>query len=485
MAWTPFGRQPPTAPTAPTRTDDASAQSASVRQHEQVPETPRSAPPIAPRRVPLTGGSDPMVVANRVQPLEVTPENNVQVVSVAQAVPVANDFKPAAGIASQSLRKLTYKTTWRVPHKFFHIDELKGLMLEVLQHNFSDLYLQPNRPPCVAVEGDLYAVGDRKLDDSEVKNLVNWVAGRDTAATDIMSGRAINAAFEVFDPRRVDQRGAKVRYRFRVNCSPIANYSSASAQIVMRSIADDPPIYDRLGLTADLVNMAIHPNGMSLIAGETGSGKSTTFASILRYILENDTQIQGSLITHEEPIEFTYENVPSAHSIIVQSQIPIHFKDFSDANREAMRRAPSLIMVGELRDESTIRAAVEAAGTGHPVFGTVHATNVAAVMRRLISRFPTEERPTAIFDIIEASRFVMAQRLIKGVDGKRLAAREYLVFNEDMREQLSNLSEMGRVTKMVRELVHECGHSFEKEAKKLLAEGLITEAAAKELSNSH
>ncbi|MGK9007559.1 ATPase, T2SS/T4P/T4SS family, partial [Citrobacter europaeus] len=95
-----------------------------------------------------------------------------------------------------------------------------------------------------------------------------------------------------------------------------------------------------------------------------------------------------------------FQSIGSRHSIIVQSQIPTHFADFYEANREAMRRKPGLIMIGEMRDEETIRAAIEASLTGHPAFGTVHATNVAAVARRLISRFDVADRATAIYDIV-------------------------------------------------------------------------------------
>lgn len=335
----------------------------------------------------------------------------------------------------------------------------------------------------MSVDGRMVAIMERPLDDSEINNILKWVASRDTAVTDIMSGREVNAPYEVFDATRTDDRGSKIRYRYRVNASPILYWGGVSAQIVVRSIPESPPVYDQIGLDLSIVKAAIPPDGIVLVAGPTGSGKTTTYAAIMRYILENDTPIKGNIITHEEPIEFTYDTVPSSHSIIAQSQVPTHFKTFYDANRAAMRRKPALIMIGELRDQETIRAAVEASMTGHPVFGTVHAVNVAAVMRRLISRFPTEERATAIFDIVEASRFVMSQKLVPGKAGRRVAAREYLVFTEDVREQLLQLDDMGRVTSRVKELVDAHGHSFAKEAQRLLAADQITPEVARELSN--
>jgi defect-in-organelle-trafficking protein DotB len=104
------------------------------------------------------------------------------------------------------------------------------------------------------------------------------------------------------------------------------------------------------------------------MAGETGSGKSTTLSSFIRYILEEDTHIQGNIITIEEPIEFRYNEIQSRHSVISQSQVPEHFSSFALAVREAMRRKPALLLVGELRDQESFSAAIELSQTGHPYF---------------------------------------------------------------------------------------------------------------------
>jgi len=146
-----------------------------------------------------------------------------------------------------------------------------------------------------------------------------------------------------------------------------------------------------------------------------------------------------------------------------------------------MRRAPGLCVIGELRDQETIRAAVELSLTGHPVFGTVHAKDVAAIMRRMISRFPEQERATAIYDLVDTSRFMMAQKLVPTVDGKRTAARSWLRFTEQVRDTLMDLTDMGRVTQRVAEFVREEGHTFAAEADRLLAAGLISESTARDL----
>lgn len=373
-------------------------------------------------------------------------------------------------------------TGYKDPFRFDNPNTFKGVMYESLKQGASDIYIQPGYPICARINDAVLRLTDRTLDESEVNNILKWVGGRDTTEVDILSGKPVECRYELFDQERRDERGAKVRYGYRVNGSPIQYAGRTSIQIVMRAIPNEPPKYHEVGLSEEIVNAATPRDGIVYVAGATGSGKTTTFASIIRYILENDTPIKGNLITHEEPIEFLYHKIKSKHSIIVQSDIPSQFKSFSDANTQAMRRRPGLILIGELRDAPTIMSAVEAALTGHPVFGTVHAINVAAVIRRLISRFPETERATAIFDIIDTARLIIAQRLVMGINGKLLAAREYLVFDEEVREELLNLTQMGKVTSKVRSLVEEKGHSFTAEGKRLRELGLINESTERELS---
>jgi defect-in-organelle-trafficking protein DotB len=376
------------------------------------------------------------------------------------------------------------KTGYKDPFRFNHADQFKALMLESLAHNASDIFIQPELPICAQINGRMTALTHRPVDDGEVKTILKWAADRDTALTDILEGKAVNARYELFDPEKRAASGAKLRYGYRVNAVPVLCAGASSAQIVIRSIPTEPPTAQQIGLSEEILVGATPKTGIVYVAGATGSGKTTSFAAIIRHVLEGDTPIKGNIVTYEEPIEFRFNMIQSRHSVIVQTQVPNMIPDFYNGIREAMRRKPELIMIGELRDEETIRSAVEASLTGHAVFATVHAINVAAVMRRLISRFPEGERATAIFDIVETSRFIMAQRLVRTRTGGRVAAREYLVFDEDVREQLIGLDQMGKVTQEVKRLVEERGHSFKKEAARLLEAGVIDEQVARELSHS-
>jgi len=390
---------------------------------------------------------------------------------------VDNDWTPGG-----LLPRVTLRTGFREPVKFDSATAFKECMLEAQAHGAADVYIQPNYPICGRINGDLMAITRRALDTKEVQNILLWATGRDSAFESIITGKAVNGRFELFDPDKRDRRGAKVRYGYRVNASAVRSFGGVSSQIVMRSIPNTPPLFSDLGLDETMVRQMTPRDGIGYIAGKTGSGKTTTIASVIRYILENDTAIKGNILSHEDPIEYVFDSIQSRHSIVVQSQIGLHFDTFDDATREAMRRAPAMVYLGEMRDEASIRAGTELSLTGHLVLGTVHANDCASVMRRQISRFPDDERATAIYDIVDTCRFILCQRLVKGRDGKLLAAREFLVFNDEVRTVLSDLSEMGQVTARIREMVEAHGRSFRAEAERLLALGKIDEHVARSLT---
>lgn len=366
------------------------------------------------------------------------------------------------------------------PSRFERKEQLKEFALECLKLGGSDMYIQPGAPVCTRINGNLLAFGHRPLSINEMEVIIKWAADRQGADTTLKGGGAINTRYEIIDPSSSTYEET-IRRAFRVNISPITYAGATSSQLVMRSIPLDPFTLHEASLDEDIVKMMCPRNGIVLVCGETGSGKSTTFAAVIRYILESDTPIKGNILTHEEPIEFTYDRIHSAHSIVAQSQIPENFPDFYSANVEAMRRKPNLIVYGEMRDKQSIMTGIEASMTGHPVFATVHASDPAAVVRRLVTRFPEEQRATAIFDIIDNLRFIMAQTLVPSTSGKLIPARSWLEFDKQLREQLYASTDTSSLTQLIRNFVINCGHSYENEAARLLGLGLIDEAVAQHL----
>ncbi len=373
---------------------------------------------------------------------------------------------------------------------------LRPLFKEIQLHKASDIIIVEGKPILVNIQNRLYAATYRNLTLTEAQWFLTELAGK-IALTSINSRKAVNTSYNLFEgaaltDAEINEGKIRVRNAYRVNASGIMNRGVPSFQIVLRTIPSEPILYHKLGLSEELVLMCCPINGLVLIAGVTGSGKSTTLASIIRYILENNTPIRGNIITHEEPIEYTYDSIQSEHSIVVQSQIPENFESFEAANREAMRRKPAGIIVGELRDTETISSAIEAAQTGHPVFGTVHASSIISIVSRLVRKF-TEDQSSALYDIISESSMFIAQRLIPDINGKLFAVREYLFLTEAVKDKLKYLEDYKEVNNVILELMKNGSNdprstaslTFEKQGELLFQEGRINENGLVYLRGQH
>lgn len=373
-------------------------------------------------------------------------------------------------------------TDFKEPLRFNNEIHWRALFHEIKMQDVSDIFFSSGKPIVVRKYGKLYALTKRPLDVTETEFFLLLFSARQNALSEINAAKAINTSWSAFDNdiEKKTNSGQRWRNSYRVNASGISLYGKIGFQITLRAIPADPLLYSDIGLDEAFVNQCTPRTGIVAIAGETGSGKTTTISSIIRYILEHDTPIKGNIITHEEPIEYIYDNIISKHSVVVQSQIPENFPDFSAANREAMRRKPALISVGELRDTETIMAAVEASLTGHPVFATVHSSSVDTILPRLSSRFPKESKETATYDLISCTRMLIAQRLVPTTDGKLMGVREHLEITKDLRNKLLDIGHPSLINAEIRRIMEnsegtkQVSLPFAKQAKQLFDKGLIT-----------
>ncbi|MED6317119.1 MAG: ATPase, T2SS/T4P/T4SS family [Pseudomonadota bacterium] len=395
-------------------------------------------------------------------------------------------------IENSNLIPIKQVTDWVQPDQFKNVADVRGLLAEVRAQGASEIFIMPGEPISIIIGGKMWAILYRVLKLSEAQYLLETVTHNEAATGKLSGGDSLNGTTELFEEDDEGQsvknnRGLKKYNRYRFNASPCMTPRGSHFQITMRHIPDDPPKYTDIGMEKWEVDDFVTPEGFVVVAGRTGSGKTTTLAAAIRYILEHDTIIKGNIVTHEEPIEFRYDNILSSHSVVAQSEIGVHFPTFNAANREAMRRFPALILLGELRDSETIMAAVEASQTGHPVFATTHATNIQSIIPRLVSRFHDDRKNAAAYDIIEASRLFIAQKLVVGTNGKRFAVRERLKVDQDLRKKLLDvISEEGEIAviRMIRDIMENEKYgakNFKTQADALLAEGKIDEKAYKEL----
>jgi len=342
---------------------------------------------------------------------------------------------------------------------------LNSLLGHAQQMGASDITIQTGEPVFAEVYGRLIRITNRKLSNTEVGELLNTIYGPN-GTTQILSGVDVDTHYE-FRPTRAE------RYRFRVNGTGCLVEGHDGIQITLRTIPSTPPKITDLNLEPELVAAAAPAQGVVYVTGATGSGKSTLLASIIRDLAEKEDG-NRKILTYEAPIEFVYDSVETPSSVVSQSEIPRHLPTFAAGVRNALRRKPRLILVGEARDPETISAALEAALTGHPVYTTLHSNGVAETMRRLVTSYPAEERHGRTIDIIETIRLAVWQQLVPTVDGKRVALREFLVFDEKIRDILLE-SDLDAVTAVTRRLVKEYGQPMAVDAEKKYKDGIISE----------
>lgn len=346
-------------------------------------------------------------------------------------------------------------------------------MDRMLEHaeslNASDITIQTGEPIFAEVYGKLIKITNRRLSNTELGDLINAIYGPN-ATTQLLSGKDIDTHYE-FRPNR------GVRYRYRVNATACLVEGHDSIQITLRTIPTTPPKLSTMNLPDNILEAIAPQEGIVFITGATGSGKSTLLASIIRELIENEDS-NRKVLTYESPIEFVYDEIDTISSIVSQSEIPRHLPSFADGVRNALRRKPRLIMVGECRDAETISAALEAALTGHPVYTTLHTSGVAETMRRLVTSFAGEERLGRTIDILETIRLCIWQKLVPTVDDRRVALREYLVFDEEVRDILLE-SDPNDVTSATRKLVRKQGQLMTQDARAKFEQGIISERVYK------
>lgn len=291
----------------------------------------------------------------------------------------------------------------------------------------SDLIFSPGRPPQVELTGDLYPVdipGLEKLSAPHITAMVQVLLNGNQAAIETLEKKgSTDISYSVSGT-----------CRFRVNIFR----QRGTFAIVMRVIPTTPPNWQELDLPEGVRSAAELKNGLVLVTGPTGSGKSTTLAAIIDLV--NSTK-RYHIVTIEDPIEFIHEHkLGTVHQRELHSDTP----DFALALRAALRQAPKVILVGEMRDRETIEVALEAAETGHLVLSTLHTIDAAKTIDRIIGVFPKIEEAAIRTRLAQSFRRIISQRLMPKIGGGRIAAIEILVSNSRTREYIEKGEKEGR-----------------------------------------
>ena len=342
-------------------------------------------------------------------------------------------------------------------------EQVDELLLWCVQQRASDTTIQTDKPVYIEVDGVLFPVTRRSLDSADMANVLNRIYGPEALAK-LASGQDLDLSYEVKPDRNT-------RYRFRVNITAVMSRGRDSVQITMRSLPGLPPTMVDLGIEQKIMDNWTPRQGLILVTGPTGSGKTTLLASGCRMMIERE-QGCGKMLTYEAPIEYVYDAIVGPRSLVAQSEIPRHLPTFAAGVRNALRRKPNIILVGEARDRETVTAAIEAGQTGHLVFSTVHTIGVAATIRRMVSVFDPGERTERAYAMMETLRMVVTQALVPKAGGGRVGLREYLVFDDSIRESLLDLP-IERWTTETQKLLLRHGQSMEQTATNAFKAGLI------------
>ena len=328
------------------------------------------------------------------------------------------------------------------------LDKLFQLMSE---KQASDIFISAGIPIHIKIQGNTLPVNQQIMDSAMIEKIAHELMSPDQQKT-------FEATMEMNLSFGVPQIG-----NFRVNLFR----QRASISIVVRYILGNIPALDSLALPPVLGDLIMEKRGLILIVGSTGSGKSTTIASMLDHRNANRS---GHILTIEDPIEFLFKH---KKSIVNQRELGMDTLGWEPALKNAMRQAPDCILIGEIRDRETMQAAIAYAQTGHLCLATLHANNSYHALNRVINFFPLESRTSLYLDLSASLKAIVSQRLVKKADGKRTPAAEVLLNTRHVQELIES-GEILAVKEAMEQSLAPGSQTFEQDLFRLYRENVIT-----------
>ena len=329
-----------------------------------------------------------------------------------------------------------------------NIRELLNIMVK---QNSSDIYITVDSPPMFRTEGVTKGVGDKKITNAQAEEIASSIM---TEKQKIKFAESLEMNLALYYP----ELG-----RFRVNILKQKGYTA----LVIRQIKMAISTIDELGLPSTLKDVSMCTRGLVLVVGRTGTGKSTTLAGMIDYRNENAT---GHIITIEDPIEFIHSH---KQMIVSQRELGLDTFSVSSALKNAMRAAPDVILVGEIRDTETMEAAITFAETGHLVLATLHSNNANQAMERILNFFSHERHEQILLQLSLNLKSIISQRLVPSTNEMRVAATEILLDTP----RVKDLIYKNKIDLLKEAMAHgtvEGMHTFDQSLFDLYKKGLIT-----------
>jgi twitching motility protein PilU len=333
------------------------------------------------------------------------------------------------------------------------MDRLFQLMKE---KNASDMFFAVNSPVHIKINGNLIPINQQKLEPDNIQSLLSEIASP--------------AQMEELSATNELNMGVSVPNLGRFRLSAFKQRGTISA--VFRFVPATIPVLADLQLPPVLADLIMEKRGLLLLVGSTGSGKSTTIASMLDH--RNELR-SGHILTLEDPIEYLFKN---KKSIVNQREIGSDAKDFYTALRNSMRQAPDCILIGEIRDKETMAAALAYAQSGHLVLATLHANNSYNALNRIISFYPIENRAALLQDLSSTVKAIVSQRLVRSINGGTRTAAVEVMVNTRYISDLIEKGEIGQIKEAMEKSMSPGSQSFELALLKLVQDGLISQDEA-------
>jgi twitching motility protein PilU len=333
------------------------------------------------------------------------------------------------------------------------MDRLFQLMKE---KNASDMFFAVNSPVHIKINGNLIPINQQKLEPDNIHSLLSEIASP--------------AQMEELSATNELNMGVSVPNLGRFRLSAFKQRGTISA--VFRFVPATIPVLADLQLPPVLADLIMEKRGLLLLVGSTGSGKSTTIASMLDH--RNELR-SGHILTLEDPIEYLFKN---KKSIVNQREIGSDAKDFYTALRNSMRQAPDCILIGEIRDKETMAAALAYAQSGHLVLATLHANNSYNALNRIISFYPIENRAALLQDLSSTVKAIVSQRLVRSINGGTRTAAVEVMVNTRYISDLIEKGEIGQIKEAMEKSMSPGSQSFELALLKLVQDGQISQDEA-------
>ncbi|MGI4777431.1 MAG: PilT/PilU family type 4a pilus ATPase [Janthinobacterium lividum] len=331
------------------------------------------------------------------------------------------------------------------------MNTMERILRLMAERKGSDIYLSADSPALIRINGTCVPINPQVLPaDAPLKLLA-----------------------EVVHPSRVEELERTGELNMAIQLKGAGNYrisamrQRGSYAVVVRHIALKIPSFAELQLPDVLKTLIMEKRGLILMVGATGAGKSTTLASMLDYRNEH---VSGHILTVEEPIEFTYTN---KKSMVNQRDVGSDTQSLQIALKNALRQAPDVIQIGEIRDRETMTAAIAYAQSGHLCVATLHANNSYRALNRILSFYPVEVRPTLLGDLSSALRAIVAQRLLRTPQGARIPAVEVML-NTALIAEMIEKSDFTAVKEAMVQSMAEGSQTFEEDIARMIGENVVT-----------